>query len=70
MPAGRRRRRKLTRVQIAWLRRSARKRERFVEEYEFPRYLWKRVRKRLPGLSRDEAMGTPMGDALAETIRA
>ena len=54
MPAGRRRRRKLTRVQIAWLRRAARKRERFVEEYEFPRYLWKRVRRRLPGLSPEE----------------
>jgi uncharacterized membrane protein YgcG len=133
MPAGRGRRpRKLTRVQLAWLRRSARKRERFVEEFEFPRYLWKRVGKRLPGLSEeeielverglrewfvccawqwntllgmpsravdeawhefildtrtytsfchgavgrylhhtpDEAMGTPMGDALAETVRA
>jgi hypothetical protein len=46
--------RKLTRIQIALLRRSARRREYFIAEYEFPRYLWRRVRKRLPGLSREE----------------
>ena len=51
MPAGNRRRsRKLSRAQVAWLRRSARKRERFITEYEFPGYLWKRVRKRAPDL--------------------
>jgi hypothetical protein len=53
MPFGRRPRR-LTRFQIAWLRRSARKRERFIAEYEFPRYLRGRIRKRLPALSREE----------------
>lgn len=129
MPAGSRR---LTRAQIAILRRKARKRERFVSGYEFPDYLWKRVEKRLPDLSEkeielverglrewficcawrwgtvlgmpsraadeawhefildtrcytnfcvgafgeylhhtpDEAMTTPMGDALGETVRA
>jgi len=131
MPIGSRPR-KLTRVQIALLRRSGRKRELFVAGYEFPDYLWKRMGKRLPGLSDkeielverglrewfvccawrwhtvlgmpsravdeawhefildtrtytgfcevvfgeylhhtpDEAMRTPMGDALGETVRA
>src|SRR5689334_15273152 len=46
--------RKLTRVQVAWLRRTASKRERYVAGYEFPSYLWKRVEKRLPNLSRKE----------------
>lgn len=51
MPSGNRRRpRKLSRAQVAWLRRTARKRERFIAEYEFPDYLWKRVRKRAPDL--------------------
>jgi len=130
MPAGRPR--KLTRVQVAWLRRVSRRHERFVAGYEFPPYLWPRVRKRLPDLSPgemelvehglrqwfvccacrwgtvlgmpsravdeawhefildtrsysgfcqgafgeflhhtpDEAMSTPMGDALGETVRA
>lgn len=45
MPAGRR---KLSRAQIAILRRSARKRERFIAEYQFPDYIWKRARKRIP----------------------
>lgn len=124
--------RKLTRIQVAWLRRAARKRERFIVGYEFPPYLWERVQKRLPDLSSkeielverglrewfvccacrwrtvlgmpsravdeawhefildtrrytgfctgafgeylhhmpDEAMSTPMGDALGETVRA
>jgi hypothetical protein len=53
MPFGSRPRR-LTRFQIAWLRRSARKRERFIADFEFPRYLRRRIRKRLPGLSREE----------------
>lgn len=130
MPAGKRR--KLTRVQIALMRRTPRKRERFIAGYEFPAHIAARVRKRLPrvresdwplveqGLREwfvccawrwnlilgmpsravdeawhefildtraytrfceeafgeylhhtpDEAMGTPMGDALAETVRA
>jgi uncharacterized membrane protein YgcG len=130
MPAGRPR--KLTRVQVAWLQRSARKHERFIAGYEFPPYLWERAQKRLPDLSTkelelverglrewficcawrwgtvvgmpsravdetwhelivdtreyagfctaafgeylhhtpDEAMTTPMGDALGETVRA
>lgn len=129
---GRRGPRKLSRAQIALLRRTARKQERFVVGYEFPDYLWDRVGKRLPDLSRkelelverglrewfvccacryravlgmpsravdeawhefildtrtytgfcqaafgeylhhtpDEAMRTPMGDALGETVRA
>jgi hypothetical protein len=46
--------RKLSRAQVAILRRSARRRESFIAEYEFPRYLWKRVRNRLPGLSDEE----------------
>jgi uncharacterized membrane protein YgcG len=132
MPAGRRKRPKLTRVQIALLRRVPRRRERFISEYEFPSHISARVRKRLPqagegewplvemGLREwfvccawrgravlgmpsravdeawhefildsiaytdfcekafgeylhhtpDEAMATPMGNALAETIRA
>lgn len=40
--------RELTRVQVAWLRRTARKRERFIAGYEFPDYIWKRVRRRIP----------------------
>jgi uncharacterized membrane protein YgcG len=48
MPFGRGRRRKLTRVQVALLRRTPRKRERFISEYEFPAHLASRVRKRLP----------------------
>jgi hypothetical protein len=130
MPAGRRR--KLTRVQIALMRRTPRKRERFISGYEFPAHIAGRVRKRLPrvresdwplveqGLREwfvccawrwnlilgmpsravdeawhefildtrsytrfceeafgeylhhtpDEAMGTPMGNALGETVRA
>jgi len=55
MPFGRRRRpRKLSRIQIALLRRAARKHERYIVEYEFPRYLWRRLQKRLPGLSSRE----------------
>jgi len=130
MPAGRPR--KLTRVQVTWLRRVSRKHERYIAGYEFPSYFWERVRKRLPDLSPramelielglrdwficcawrwgtvvgmpsravdeawhefildtreyagfctaafgeylhhtpDEAMSTPMGDALGETVRA
>lgn len=49
MPAGRPR--KLTRIQVAWLRRASRKGERFIVGYEFPAYLWERVRSRLPDLS-------------------
>ena len=45
MPAGRRR---LSWAQIAILRRSARKRERFITEYRVPDYIWKRARKRIP----------------------
>lgn len=129
---GRRGPRKLSRAQIALLRRTARKQERYIAKYEFPDYLWDRVFKRLPDLSRkqvelverglrewfvccacryravlgmpsravdeawhelildtrtyaafceaafgeylhhtpDEAMRTPMGDALGETVRA
>lgn len=124
--------RKLTRVQVAWLRRASRKSERLIVGYEFPTYLWGRLQKRLPDLSPreielverglrewficcacrwgtvlgmpsravdeawhefildtrpysgfcmaafgeflhhmpDEAMTTPMGDALGETVRA
>src|SRR5690349_16175706 len=54
MRFGRRRPRKLSRVQIALLRRTARKQERYIAGYEFPDYLWDRARKRLPGLSRAE----------------
>lgn len=130
MPAGRRR--ELTRVQIALMRRKPRKRERFILAYEFPAHISGRVRKRLSGLTErewplveqglrewlvcctwrwgavlgmpsravdeawhefildtraytsfcedafgeylhhtpDEAMGTPMGDALGATVRA
>lgn len=52
MPFGKPRR--LSRVQVALLRRTARKRERYVAGYEFPSYLWERVGKRLPDLSRRE----------------
>jgi uncharacterized membrane protein YgcG len=124
--------RKLTRIQVAWLRRASRKGERFIVGYEFPAYLWERMQSRLPDLSPkeielverglrewficcacrwgtvlgmpsravdeawhelildtrtytgfcmgafgeylhhmpDEAMSTPMGDALGETVRA
>lgn len=124
--------RKAGRLLVYGRRRVARKGERFIEEYEFPDYIWKRVRKRLPELSEenlelverglrewficcawrgrmmlgmpsrlvdeawhelildsisytdfcrqafggylhhtpDEAMGTPMGNALVETVRA
>src|SRR5215207_672223 len=47
MPAGRRPR-KLTRVQIALMRRTPRKRERFISGYVFPSHIRGRVRKRLP----------------------
>lgn len=46
--------RRLTRVQIAWLQRAARKRERYIAGYEFPSYLWERMEKRLPDLSTRE----------------
>jgi uncharacterized membrane protein YgcG len=46
--------RKLTRVQVAWLRRAARKHERYIAEYEFPSYLWEKAQKRLPDLSPKE----------------
>lgn len=52
MPAGKPR--KLTRMQIAWLRRASRKQERFVVAYEFPAYLWPRVQKHLSDLSPGE----------------
>ncbi|HET8813758.1 MAG TPA: hypothetical protein VFM51_02240 [Solirubrobacterales bacterium] len=117
---------------MAWLRRAAGRRERFITAYEFPSYISRRVRKRLPPIEEsdwplveqgmrewficcawrgravlgmpsravdeawhefildsiaymqfceqafgdylhhtpDEAMGAPMGDALAETVRA
>jgi uncharacterized membrane protein YgcG len=48
MPVGRGRPRKLTRAQIALLRRTPRKRERFIAGYEFPFHLSARVRKRFP----------------------
>lgn len=130
MPAGRRR--ELTRVQIALMRRKPRKRERFIADYVFPSHIRGRVRKRLPQIAErdwplvelglrewfvccawrggavlgmpsravdeawhefildsvayidfcekafgeylhhtpDEAMSTPMGNALAQTVRA
>src|SRR5436190_16668752 len=52
MPTGRPR--KLTRVQVSWLRLAARKQERFVVRYQFPPYLWGRLEKRLPTLSAKE----------------
>jgi hypothetical protein len=132
MPAGRGKRRKLTRAQIALMRRAPRKRERFISGYVFPSHIAARVRKRLPRIEErdwplveqglrewfvccawrggavlgmpsravdeawhefildsiayidfcerafggylhhtpDEAMATPMGDALARTVRA
>lgn len=132
MPAGSGKGRKLTRVQIALMRRTPRKRERFIAEYVFPSHISARVRKRLPQVREsdwplvergmcewfvccawrgtavlgmpsravdeawhefildsiayidfcekafgeylhhtpDEAMATPMGNALAETVRA
>lgn len=130
MPAGRPR--KLTRVQVALMRRTPRKRERFIADYVFPSHIRGRVRKRLPQIAErdwplveqglrewficcawrggavlgmpsravdeawhefildsiayidfcekafgeylhhtpDEAMSTPMGNALGETVRA
>jgi hypothetical protein len=132
MPAGSGNGRKLTRVQIALMRRTPRKRERFIADYVFPSHISARVRKRLPRVRQrdwplverglrewfvccawrggavlgmpsravdeawhefildsiaytdfcerafgkylhhtpDEAMGTPMGNALAQTVRA
>jgi hypothetical protein len=46
--------RRLTRVQIAWMRRAARKREAFVTGFAFPGYFQKRVQRRLPDLSPKE----------------
>lgn len=60
MPAGRGPRaplfrpRKVGRLLVYGRRRAARKGERFIEEYEFPQYIWKRVRRRLPDLSDED----------------
>jgi hypothetical protein len=72
MPSGRPR--KLTRVQIALMRRKPRKQERFILGYEFPAHISGRVRKRLdavtkPGCSRavDEAWHEFILDSIAYT---
>jgi uncharacterized membrane protein YgcG len=52
MPAGRTR--KLTRVQIALMRRKPRKHERFILSYEFPAHISGRVRKRLDAVTKPE----------------
>jgi hypothetical protein len=48
MRAGNGRRPKLTRAQVALMRRTPRKRERFISDYGFPSHISARVRKRLP----------------------
>ena len=47
MPSGERQR-KPSRLLVAKPTRAARRGERFIAEYEFPTYSWKRVGKRLP----------------------
>jgi hypothetical protein len=52
-PAGIARQRKPGRLLVYGRRRAARRGERFIAEYEFPAYIWKRVRKRVPELDEE-----------------